>query len=77
MPAAISCDRAGGVSQFAGHVVHEADAPQHEAATMEVDDDTGWLAVAPVDPNGNAADIFVIDVADLTGGRRADRPPGH
>ena len=60
-------DRARGVGQLTGHAVHDADAPHHVAAPVEVHDEARRLAVVPVDPDGDAFHGVVVDVVDLLG----------
>ena len=66
--------RSGAVRQLAGDVVHQADAPDDEAAAVEVDDQAGARPVVAVDPHRHPVDEIVRDVGDLA--RRRRRRPG-
>jgi hypothetical protein len=63
-------DRARGMGQLAGHVVHEPDAADDEAAAVEVHDHARGRALRAVEPHGNALDDVVLDV-----GHRAHHGP--
>ena len=66
--------RAGRLAQLAGDVVHDADAADHHAAAVEVDDESRRRLLVVVDADGDALDRGVVDARDLHVARSEKSP---
>ncbi len=70
-------DGARRVRELTRDTVHDPDAADDEAPTVEVRDHPGRLALTLVDPDRDVTDLLVMDVCHLPGRRRFPGPAGQ